>query len=132
MALALEEQALVLYPVVEVVEHVIRGRHDQPFALADIHLLELVVIIYLALLLAWRPYFLLPVLDSLNDRVSKEVDLGRYAIGLLENLYLTLAGQEAFHVSTGPRVYRLVIISCDERAVRLLRQSHNQFPLQAG
>ena len=53
-----------------VIEHVVRRRHDQPFALRHIHFKEMVVHGHLPFFLTGLPSLVLSMLNALNNPVG--------------------------------------------------------------
>ena len=111
------------------VEHVVGRCQHQPLALGQIHMLVAVVELHLALLLPWIPRLRLAMLYPVNDLVGQRVDLGRYAVGLIEDNDLAAVVQESVHVSACPSVQCLVIIPCYEKTGGPFSEFRHDSPL---
>ena len=74
LPVALEQQALAFDPFVHVVEHVVGAGQDEPVAVADVDLLEVVVVVDAAGLLAGLPDFGLAVFDTRYHAVGQGVN----------------------------------------------------------
>ena len=70
LSVALEQQALALDPVVHVGEHVVRCSQDEPVAVADVDLVEVVVVVDRADLFARFPNLWLALFDARHHPIG--------------------------------------------------------------
>ena len=98
-------------------QHVVGVRHDEPRAVGQVQLADVIDALYGPHLVAGPVGFWKAVMDTVNDVFCHVVDATGDAVGLLQGFGASRQMYEMIYVSAAPNIDGLVVVACAVHAL---------------